>query len=191
MAIFQENRRYQSITYVRGVSEQIQRCLKQNTENICLAFKNYRSMDILYSKMKDPLDIGDKDNVVYCIDCKDCTNRCYIGQTTQKLKRRLGQHISTDRNKESEKSQLARHSLFRNHSFDFDNVKVLARQQDRWKLEFMEELFIKGSTQCVNIRSKEASRISSIYTSILDKAGPWAKQRSSTRTSNTTNIHTQ
>lgn len=154
---------YYSFTYVSGVSERIGKLLLRNSEKGQIVYKNYLSLQHMFSKLKDKTTRDDSSNLVYAIDCADCPGRRYIGTTKQFLKRRVAQHDSSVRNQETEKSALAKHAVLKGHCFDFDGAKILERQDHPWKRYFTEELYIKSTRRCINVKSLEATRVIPIY----------------------------
>lgn len=132
-------------------------------------------MRLVYSNLKDKLPNGLKSDVVYLIKCKNCVNKHYIGQTGQLMKNRISGHRSTVTTKQDFRTALAKHAIERNHEFDFEceNVEFLDSHRDKNKREFLEEIYIKCSPHCVNLRSVEACNISPIYTEILKLKSPW------------------
>lgn len=157
---------YRGMLYVNGVSEQIRKSIRNVAPNIEVSMRNFHSVGTLFSSLKDRLPTMLQSNVVYHIPCLDC-NRDYIGTTSQLLKVRVGQHKGTVRNIQPEKSALAHHAITHHHHFDFDNTTVIARNDCEWKRMFLEEVKIKSSSSCVNIKSKEANNVSNIYTKLL------------------------
>ena len=67
------------------------------------------------------------------------------------------------------KSALAHHSINTGHGFDFDNVKVIERERTYKKRMLLEELRIKASKNCVNLKSVESKNVSDIYSKLFQK----------------------
>lgn len=159
---------YFSLLYVPGLSESIEKCFKKFNTGIKISFKNFQCMRRLFDTMKDKVEQGEQRHVIYKILCKSCDNKkCYIGTTEQLFKKRISNHKADVIRQDCDATALSRHAIMRNHSFDFDNPIILDRNNYDWKRKFMEELYIKGEANCVNIKSNEANRVSSIYTSLL------------------------
>jgi hypothetical protein len=158
---------YKSLLYIPGVSERIKKSVERVTESFGVAFKCFNTLNSMFSRLKDKLPLMSSSHVVYSVPCATCTNMNYIGTTKQLLRTRLGQHKNTVKNKQGEKSALAAHALDNNHVFDFDNASVLFTCKHYHKRMFLEELSIKTSINCVNVKSKEATNISNIYTRLL------------------------
>lgn len=115
--------RYISVPYVKGLGENLEKCLKKY--NYSLAFKvNNKIKSKLFSKLKYKIDKNDRRNVVYEIKCKRCSSS-YIGQTTQNLKKRMYGHKHSVKMKNINASGLVKHAVDNRHSFNFENVKII------------------------------------------------------------------
>ncbi|CRL06365.1 CLUMA_CG019319, isoform A [Clunio marinus] len=127
------------MTYVSNISESISKLIRIKTDDVELAFKPQNKVSKFFTKLKDKKNILESKNVIYKIPC-ECGS-CYIGQTTQTLKKRVSQHkttvstfdklFSVPRSKAEllieaiSKSALVKHVSETNHRFDFDAVEVL------------------------------------------------------------------
>ena len=91
-------------------------------------------------KLKDPIPLNSKSNVVYQLNCNECNN-VYIGETKKKqLKERTNQHIDAVRNK-SNLSLIFKHCQQFNHSFNFDAPKILIQNSNVPPRRFLESFF--------------------------------------------------
>lgn len=150
------------LPYVESLSNLLVKMIPKNKFKI--AFKNILPISSLFSQIKDKIDILNKSNVVYKIDCLDC-NKCYIGQTCTKLKQRISLHKSNIKtNKDS--CQLAFHSRNENHQPDFTNIKILDSETNSNKRTFLEMVRIFQNSNCLNSR-KDISGLSIIYSYLL------------------------
>ncbi len=124
-------------------------------------------------------------DIILYIICAICAI-FYIGISLQKLTKRIYQHnynqnylqqlqnvqiySESFREREIERlvktSALLKHSFDHNHYFDFNNVKVIDRQNNYYKLKFSEMIHIKNN-ECCNQRS-DIEGLSTIYWGILD-----------------------
>jgi hypothetical protein len=86
-------KRFYSIHYVAGLSERIARNLEKEMNDIKIAFRAPRSLDIVYNRMKDIICKWDRCNVIYAIKCLICPKRFYVGKTEQRLGSRKKQHL--------------------------------------------------------------------------------------------------
>ena len=88
------------------------------------------------SKLKCQIPIFSQSNIVYKINCKDC-QEFYIGKTYRRLSQRIKEHST------SEASALTKHAMLMNHTIDFGNPEILARDQLHTRLLIKETLKIK------------------------------------------------
>ena len=89
---------------------------------------------------KDVCSKDQKTNVVYRIDCNECT-ATYVGQTERQLNIRVNEHKKKCVNKDR-RSAIHTHMEGSNHKFNFNNVKVLHTEQLLEKRKLAEMLFI-------------------------------------------------
>ncbi|KAI4476578.1 hypothetical protein M0804_013472 [Polistes exclamans] len=96
-----------------------------------LVFYNLVKIKSIYTKLKDKDDKLEQSNLVYKIPC-EC-EKCYIGQTKQKLKKRLEQHRNDSKPKNAQKTNttaLAEHHFKTGHNFKFDETKILDKEDN-------------------------------------------------------------
>lgn len=148
--------------YIKGLSPRIGCSFRQT--NCKLVFYNLCKIKDLYSRLKDPVDLE-----VYQIPCT--CGKSYIGQTKQKLKKRINQHINDCRPVNINKSNmtaLADHHFKSGHDFQFDAAQILDYESHFLKRNISEMFFIKVF-DCVNFRS-DTQGLSSSYSDIISVA---------------------
>ncbi|XP_015118562.1 uncharacterized protein LOC107042164 [Diachasma alloeum] len=126
---------------VRGLSQRLNRCLRSTDSK--LVFYNLRSVGDLYSKLKDPIPLLPRSEVVYKIPC-ECDN-CYIGQTRQRLGARIRQHRYDCAPRDllkKEKTALATHCFDKDHRFKFEDVSILDTESHWVKRNIAEMIHI-------------------------------------------------
>lgn len=132
---------YASMTYVPSLTEKLSKACKYFTPNVHLAMKPpiKASNKQFFKNLKSQLQIGQKSDVVYKINCKNC-NVVYIGETTQKLTKRMKQHQYDCKTikQQANISALAKHARSNKHEFDFENTKILKIEQNKIKLQIHE-----------------------------------------------------
>ena len=94
---------FASIPCVQGISEPIKRILAE--VGIGVAMKPHFTLSSIFRKPKDPIDFEEKRGLVYQISCRDC-DTIYFGETVRSAKTRKREHVSAERNFDSEKSAL-------------------------------------------------------------------------------------
>ncbi|KAI4465283.1 phosphatidylinositol-glycan biosynthesis class f protein-related [Holotrichia oblita] len=82
------------------------------------------------------------------VHCKDC-NKCYIGQTKQYLKKRIYNHQYTVTHNVTAETALSKHSKDRRHNFDFQNTKILKKENNYKKRLIYEMIYIKKDENAV------------------------------------------
>jgi len=92
-----------TISYIKGVSERIERNLSR--ADICTAFRTVTIRSLLV-KTKPVTEEHNKKGVIYKVPCQDC-NKVYIGETGQKFGTRLNEHKQL---LQPDKSTIAEHA---------------------------------------------------------------------------------
>ncbi|KAI4476481.1 hypothetical protein M0804_013552 [Polistes exclamans] len=95
-------------------------------------FYNLFKINSIYTKLKDRVDKLEQSNLLYKIPC--VCDKCYIGQTKQKLKKRLEQHKNDCKPTNAQKSNitaLAEHHFSTGDNFKFDEKNILDKE-DNW-----------------------------------------------------------
>jgi len=126
------------IPYVENVSEQVKRLLAPlGIKVVCKADKwQWR----ICSGLKDVIPMENKTGVVYEIDCNDC-QASYIGETLRSIKTRIEEHKRHSRNGRFDLSAVAEHSIFNNHTIDWEGSKIIGRE-DRWHARKIKEALL-------------------------------------------------
>ena len=120
------NLKFFQFPYIPGLSQNINEIIKKENQ-FKLVFYNIKTVNNLFTKIKDKIPHNYNSNLVYKINCKD-SDLGYIGQTNQYLHKRVYQHKNdckiTNIDK-TNKTALASHHFELQHYFDFDNVEIL------------------------------------------------------------------
>lgn len=160
------NNNYYALTYVPGVSESLCKQLRYFLPEANVAHKPEQKLNQFYSKKKDPIPDSELSDVVYKIDCNDCS-AVYIGETAQRLKTRMQQHKSTVNTTTAPKTALAKHAKDNGHVFDFDGVTILERNRFKRKLQICEvNHIIFNQDNACNFKS-DTAHISPTYFNLL------------------------
>lgn len=172
-----ENSIYQSLTYVEGLSQRIDKAIRKEFPDTIIAYKNRKTLRNLFSKTKDPLVRELKSNVCYKVQCKNCDN-VYIGQTGRHVKTRMAEHrrdvtpkkkngnsSNTPRNTPN-KTALKKHHETKGHTFDFENYKIIGTEKHLGKRLIMEACNIITTKNACNNRS-DTENIETSYAPIL------------------------
>ena len=131
------------IPYIQGLSEAIRRAF--SPVNVRVSFKPHTTLRKQLVKVKDPLSIQHRSNVVYCIPCRTCSS-VYIGQTSRLLKTRIDEHKAAIRFAKTDVSAVAEHVWVHKHQIDFQSVSILAHERNTQQRLSLESWFIKKSS---------------------------------------------
>ena len=116
-------------------------------------FKNNYTLGKLLINNKDSDKMDNLSNVVYLIKCNIC-DKVYIGETDRRLKNRIYEHKRDCRHRNLN-TGLSRHSWHCNHFFDFSNIKILARENNKYNRKMIESYslrcFVRLYTRYYNI----------------------------------------
>ncbi|XP_052562356.1 uncharacterized protein LOC120425901 [Culex pipiens pallens] len=178
----EELQRYRSIPYIPTLTPRIAKLLQQDYPNIVVAPRSTHTVNNLYTRIKDPIPMLNRHNVIYCIKCDQCECR-YIGMTSNLLKNRLSGHRS-DVNKldqliqsghtytdvevqaHREKTALVSHCIDTGHRFDITQAKILDQSFKRSSLPLLEMIWIHNTADTVNKRT-DTDGLNSTYAGIL------------------------
>lgn len=161
-----EQNYFYKIPYVRQLSEKIKQTL--TSENINIAFKSENTIKKkFFTKLKSRTPIDLQSNVIYQIPCKNC-DKSYIGQTGRYLNTRKKEHIRDVKNKNKINiTSLVEHCKDFDHEFNFEETKIIGRQNNLEKRKFQEMINIKKS-KSVNSR-KDIENLNSCYFNLINK----------------------
>lgn len=145
--------KYFRLPYVSEGSILLKKCLENLDPKIKIAFGNYNTLKDkkIFSKAKDLTPLLKNSGVIYSVPCSDCSG-IYVGETEQYLSKRLSSHKSDVRH-EKENTALASHAKIQSHSIDFDNVSILAREDNRKRRKIREVVEIIKEKNAVNFKS--------------------------------------
>lgn len=111
--------------------------------NVRVMYGKPTTIGNLLFKNSPPCPHADQRDVVYKIDCLDCS-KCYIGKTTRPLNCRLKEHQKALNERNLNKSALAEHqSITAGHRFDLSNTTIIARDSQPKELVAKESYLIQ------------------------------------------------
>jgi len=108
-----------------------------------------------------------KNNVVYKIQCRDC-EATYVGQTKRQLKTRLKEHKNNIKLDQSKHSVISEHITKYNHSFDWENTKIIDYESRYYKIIISEMIHIKEQKVSLNLNS-DTELLDDSYFDILNE----------------------
>ena len=89
-------------------------------------FHTEKTLHKLLCKPKDPVATGDKNNIVYEIDCSNC-QAVYFGESKWSLKSHSDEHKRSIRNCNCDKNEIGKHCWEADHNINWDQKKVIDR----------------------------------------------------------------
>jgi hypothetical protein len=168
--------KYRSLVYVKGVSEQIAKILKSMDPSLQISFRNNLNANPFFTKLKDPIDMWERDHVIYCIWC-EC-GAVYIGMTIRMLRERFRGHqdninkllaaLSSGSTEElTGVTALVKHAEKTGHKINLESAKILKQCSNGFKLPIFEMLEIKYHENAVNFKT-DTNNLSRSYIAIVD-----------------------
>lgn len=111
-----------------------------------IAYRRNKTLRPLFTKQKTKIDKMETNNVVYEVTCigseSEMCNKVYVGTSKRKLGIRISEH-KRDIKKGKETTALAQHAKDTSHQMDFENVKILDKEQKTNKRYTLESLRIQ------------------------------------------------
>ena len=80
--------------------------------------------------IKGSIPVEKQTGVVYEISCKDCDDK-HMGETLRSLKKPLAEHQRHAKDQRFDKSAVAEYATFNKHNINWENLKVIQKEQ-RW-----------------------------------------------------------
>jgi len=117
---------YVKAPYIKGVSEKAARIL--NRHNVRLAHKPTHTLRGQLCHLKDRRGTNEQTGVVYQFECTECT-ATYVGETGRLLSERMDEHRKAINNRNTSTKTYQHIALNTDHSFDFDSVKVIDKEE--------------------------------------------------------------
>jgi len=143
-------RKIMVLPYVPPLSEFISSNIDKSKANI--GFRCLNKLSRFIKVHKDLDHTSYKNNVIYNIACNNC-DATYVGQTKRQLRTRIREHKNNIKLDQSKHSVISEHILKFNHSFDWDNVKILDCESKFYKRITSEMIHIKEQKVSLNLNS--------------------------------------
>ncbi|RLU18221.1 hypothetical protein DMN91_008577 [Ooceraea biroi] len=157
------SRNFIVMPYVKGLSENVKRIL--NRCNVDFVYSVPKRLNNVIKLGKDVVANNQQMGVVYELSCVEYES-VYIGQTKRHLETRVKEHKSNICKKDSCLSVVSKHRLENDHNFDWNNCKVLHRENHRRKREIAEMFFIMRQCNAINLQ-KDTDDLPPVYDTIL------------------------
>lgn len=160
---------FKSLIYIPDIAESLKKLFNSYDTNIKLGFKSFSTVRTILNNLHPPIIPLEKHGVIYIFNCNDCAGE-YIGQTGQKLKERIKQHIQDSKQKDFTQNQTAvvHHIINTGHSFNYDEVRILLMEYNLNKRLVLESICInKHRETSLNLRS-DLDSLNPIYSQLID-----------------------
>jgi len=149
------------VPYVNPISEMIHANIDKSKAMI--GFRCINKLSRFVKVHKDQDHFLSKNNVIYKISCNDC-DASYVRQTKRQLKTRLKEHKNNLKRDKSKHSVMSEHIIKYNHSFDWDNTRIMDRESNYFKRIVSEIIHIKEQKAGLNLkRYRTATNPTSIF----------------------------
>lgn len=152
---------YVKLQYIHNLTPILSKIFSKYS--ITVAQYNTKKINQLYTNLKDKVATLQKSYVIYCIEC-EC-GQVYIGQTSQKLTKRLALHKSDCKHKPLITS-LSSHVNSADHRVKYNETVILDTETNTFKRKILEMCYIHNCDNCLN-QKKDIEGLSSIYTYLL------------------------
>lgn len=156
---------YYKLPYIESFTGPLNKCIQQPNYSIA-PYNINTSAKSFFTDLKDKTDIKDQSSVVYKIPCGNC-DRNYIGQTRQKLDKRIQQHKYDCQSLDKHKTALSLHHYETGHIFNFKNCSILEKEENQLKRNVAEMVHIY-TNPTVNLR-EDTNHLSRIYSGLLHR----------------------
>lgn len=190
---------YKSLTYIKGLSEKVNKIVKTYNNNIKIAHKSNVRLQNIFTRLKEKTPKNRKTNIIYeipCLGTGEPDSKCtltYVGQTKQYLEKRMKNH-KNDLKKTFDPSlpntAVVQHFHELGHYPDFTNTKILGMQKHYTKRLTMEALYIY--THTTYNQRRDVQDISNVYCAIIENSdhnGKRKRDHTNTYNCNRTNPH--
>lgn len=157
-------KKYISLPYVPKLSEKIQNIFKNN--DIEIAHKVTNNYNDLFTKLKTKIPTDYQTHCIYEIPCNNCDGK-YIGQTMQYLHKRINQHKNSVKHVTNcNETALSKHAKTEHHNFNFEQTKIIDKEQNNKSRMFLEMIHIKRNKNSINDRT-DIQELSKIYNNVI------------------------
>ena len=134
------------IPYVSGVSEQLRRIFSKH--RVSVAFKPQNTLRQKLVHPKDRVPRHKQSNIVYAVKCQEDCQDLYIGETKQRLARRMAQHRRATSS--GQDSAVYLHLQASGHSFNDEDVHILDREERWFERRVKEAIYVKRERPSLN-----------------------------------------
>jgi len=157
------------VPYINGITDMVTSSIKKTNKNskFIVGYRCLHKLNKIIKTHKAPNQLVHNSNVIYQINCRDC-NASYVGQTKRQLKTKVKEHRNNIKLDSKNHTVISEHIITKNHSFDWDKVKILDHETNYFKRLVSEMIHIKEQKNSLNLM-KDTELLSMSYSDLLDK----------------------
>ncbi|XP_037028013.1 uncharacterized protein LOC119068513 [Bradysia coprophila] len=157
------DKKYVSIPYVDGLFEKIKSLFKQYDIQV-VGKGDHTLQQKLFTKLKDAIPVQLQSGLIYKVVCT--CGKVYIGQTIQRLQKRLEGHRYNCKIGNKQHSALCEHLIETQHQLNWDDVKILCKEPKKRNRDVMEMIAIKTTANVIN-KQQECKFLSNTYNNVI------------------------
>ncbi|KYN13987.1 hypothetical protein ALC57_13817, partial [Trachymyrmex cornetzi] len=150
--------------HVKSISNKITNVI--NKADYLIGFRCINKLNKFIKSQKDKDELVKNNNVIYKINCDNC-NASYVGQTKRQLQTRIKEHRNNIRLDQSNHSVITKHIKEYNHTFNWEDVKIVDSESNYKKRNISEMIHIKEQKNGLNLM-KDTELLDKAYLNILD-----------------------
>ena len=158
-----EKTTFMSLPYMNNLSENMAHSFKKFGIDVFHTLP--KKLNSIIKSGKDRLSNDRSTNVVYKIDCNNCS-ATYIGQTKRHLSTRFKEHQKNIKLDVTSHSVISKHRLEYGHDFDWNGFNILHTEKHVKKREIAEMFFIKKQNNNINSQ-RDTENLNDIYNKII------------------------
>lgn len=151
-----------AVPYVKGLFEKLKSTCNSEFTLVGKGDKNLRKT--VFSRLKDKTPTMQQSNVVYRVICS--CGAGYVGQTKQKLCKRIYQHKHAINVNDIDHSALVKHAVEHKHVPKWDEVKIIDREVNLKRRLVLEMIHIRKTQNCMN-KQQDSVMLATAYDNII------------------------
>ena len=158
--------KYRGLTCTTHLSDCLKKLLIKTDENLKIDFKPLSTISRIVPTPNEKTLTQEQHGVIYKFKCNDCEG-CYTGQTGQKLKNILKQHLNDHKKPKTNTTAAFYHAKNTGHTFNLNNTEVIATEKHLHKRLILESIHINmNKNKSINLKS-DIDTLNPAYSSLI------------------------
>lgn len=161
--------KFYTLPFINNLSQKLNKILTENRPNVKFAYKNHKTLNKIFTNMKDPIPHEMKSHLIYGVPC-EC-GKSYFGRTDSHLKTRIYSHkYSIDKmsNDPSKKDPTALTTHARSgHNLKFHKTKILDYERNFFKSGIKEMIAIERNKHIAINKKTDVQNLSKCYGNLI------------------------